>query len=204
MRRLILLVPLVACGCLGPRADPSTFFVITATVGLETSAAPLAATLGLGPLTLPGYLDRSELVTRLSENQLAVSEIERWAEPFPDNVLRAVSDNLVRLLRPDDYVTYPWYESSQVDYGIAVDVGRFEADSTGAVTLAADWRITSGNPGVTLYRGASLIQENASGATTDESVAAQSRALARLCDEIAVAVRRLHAASRQSAPGVRR
>ncbi len=204
IRRLILLVPLVASGCLGPRADPSTFFVITATAAPATSSAPLAVTLGLGPLTLPGYLDRSELVTRLSENQLAVSEIERWAESFPDNVLRAMSDNLVRLLRPDDHVTYPWYESSQVDYGVAVDVRRFEADSTGSVTLAAAWRITSGEPGVTLYRGESLIQENASGATTDESVAALSRALARLCDEIAVGVRRLHADSRPPGPGLRR
>ena len=112
-----------------------------------------------------------------------------------------VSDNLVRLLRPDDHVTYPWYESPQVDYGIAVDVGRFEADSTGSVTLAADWRITSGNPGVTLYRGESLIQENAIGATTDESVAALSRALARLCDEIALAVRRLNAGLEAVSPG---
>ena len=195
MRRLLPIVALVAAGCLGPRADPSAFFLLTATAGPGGIRAPLAVTLGLGPVTLPGYLDRSELVTRVSENQLVVSEVERWAEPLRDNVLRAVSENLVHLLQPDDYVTYPWYESAQVDYGVAVAITRFEADSTGAVTLEADWRITSGDPQETLYRGESLIQENANGAATDQSVAALSRALARLCDEIAAEVRRIQAAS---------
>ncbi len=191
MRRLLPTVALVAAGCLAPRADPSAFFLLTASAGPGGIRAPLAVTLGLGPVTLPGYLDRSELVTRVSENQLAVSEVERWAEPLRDNVLRAVSENLVHLLQPDDYLTYPWYESAQVDYGVAVAITRFEADSTGAVTLDADWRITSGDPQETLYRGESLIQESTSGATTDRSVAALSRALARLCDEIAREVRRL-------------
>ncbi len=195
MRRLVLVVALVAAGCLGPRADPSTFFLLTSTAGPSGIQAPLAARLGLGPITLPGYLDRSEIVTRLSENQLAVSGIERWAEPLRDNVSRALSENLVHRLRPDDYVPYPWYESAGVDYGVAVELTRFEADSTGSVTLSADWRITSGDPQQTLYRGESLIQESASGAATDRSVAALSRALARLCDEIAAEVRRIHSGS---------
>ena len=200
MRRLLPIVTVVVAGCLGPRADPSTFFLLTATAGPAGGRAPLGATLGLGPVTLPGYLDRSELVTRLSENQLAVSEIERWAEPLRGNVLRAVSQNLVHLLRPDDHVSYPWYESAQVDYGVAVAITRFEADSTGAATLDADWRITSGDPQETLHRGESLIQERASGPATDQSVAALSRALARLCDEMAEEVRRIQAASRPRPP----
>lgn len=198
-RRLLLVVALAAAivaeGCLGPRADQSTYFLLTSTAVPGEIPAPLSARLGLGPVTLPGYLDRSELVTRVSENQLAVSDIERWAEPLRDNVLRALSQNLVRLLRPNDYVPYPWYESAAVDYGVAVDLTRFEADSTGSVTLDADWRITSGDPQETLYRGDSLIREAANGAGTDRLVAALSRALTRLCDEIAAEVRRIHTAS---------
>lgn len=193
MRRGLLLLLLGTAACLGPRADPSTFFVITATADPAASSAPLPVTLGFGPLSVPGYLDRSGLVTRLNDNQLAVSEVERWAEPLPENVLRAISENLVRRLRPTDYVTYPWYESAGVDYGIAVDLRTFEADSTGSVTLEAAWRLTSGNPQETLLRGDSRIEESAAGPATDQSVAALSRALARLCDEVAAALRSLHA-----------
>ncbi len=190
-RRALLALTLVAAGCLSPRADVSTFFLLTSAEAPAAVGTPLGGTLGLGPVTLPGYLDRSELVTRLSDNQVAVSPTARWAEPLRDNVLRALSQNLVRTLGTDDYVFYPWYESAQVDYGVSVDFARFEADSTGSVTLEADWRITSGDPRETLYRGDSMIQETTSGATIDGSVAALSRALARLCDEIAREVRRL-------------
>lgn len=187
---LALVLVVTSVGCLGPRADPSTYFVLTPVTGAE-SGAPLAITLGVGPVTLPGYLDRSELVTRLSENQLAVSEVERWAEPLPASVSRAFTDNLVRLMRPDDYVVYPWYESAGVDYAVAVDLSRFEADSTGLVTLEASWWVRSGDGNETLRQDASLIQEGAGGLGTDRAVAALSTALARLAEEIAAAVRSL-------------
>jgi len=79
-----------------------------------------------------------------------------------------------------------------VDYGVSVVFTRFEADATGAVTLDANWRVTSGDSQETLYRGESLIEETPSGAVSaDRSVAALSSALARLSDEIAREVRRL-------------
>ena len=95
------------------------------------------------------------------------------------------------MLLPDEHVSYPWYQSASVDYAVSVDFTRFEADSTGSVTLHADWRITSEDPQETLHRGESQIQESTDGVSTDRSVAALSRALARLCDEIAREVRRL-------------
>jgi uncharacterized lipoprotein YmbA len=193
MRRSLLCTLLLVAGCLGPRADLSTFYVITANADPDANGAPLAVSLGLGPVVLPGYLDRSELVTRLNENQVALSEMERWAEPLLDNVSRVLTENLVRVLQPDGHVAYPWYESADVDYGVAVRFTRFEADSAGSVTLDASWRITSGNAQETLYRGDSLIQEDATAVAAERRVAALSRALAQLSDEIAVAVRRVHA-----------
>ena len=106
MRCALLALTLVAAGCLSPRADVSTFFLLTSAEAPGAVGPPLGGTLGLGPVTLPGYLDRSELVTRLSDNQVAVSPTARWAEPLRDNVLRALSQNLVRVLGPDDYVFY--------------------------------------------------------------------------------------------------
>ncbi len=196
MRRSLLCTLLIVAGCLGPRADLSTFYVITANATTSANSEPLAVTLGVGPLALPGYLDRSELVTRLNENQVALSEMERWAEPLLDNVARAVTANLVRVLQPDGHVAYPWYESAGVDYGVAVRFTRFEADSTGSVALDASWRITSGDAQETLYRGSSLIQEDATAVAAEQRVAALSRALAQLSDEIAAAVRRVHAGAR--------
>ena len=111
IRRWVLVLAVGAAACLGPRPDPSTFYVLSAAATPAETVRPLNAKVGLGPVSLPDYLDRSELVTRLSDNQLAVSATERWAEPFEASLLRALGSNLDRLLRPEGRVDYPWYRS---------------------------------------------------------------------------------------------
>jgi uncharacterized lipoprotein YmbA len=175
MRRAFALAALSAlAGCLGPRPDPSTFFLLTPTA--QSDGTALEVPIGLGPVTLSGYLDRSEVATRLTENQIDYASTERWAEPLPESVDRVLRANLSRLLTARAIVDYPWFED-QVTYGIGVDVARFDADSARTVvTLDASWSITG----------------PVSGSGADSTVAAMSRALARLAEQLASAVRGVH------------
>jgi uncharacterized lipoprotein YmbA len=70
MRRLLMAGSLVLAACLGPRADMSAFYVLSVPPE-PTAQDSLPVVLGLGPVTLPGYLDRSQIVIRMSENQVA-------------------------------------------------------------------------------------------------------------------------------------
>ena len=187
MKRPMLVTLFFLTGCLGPRADQSTFYLLNSPLTLA-EGPPLAVVLGLGPITVPGYLDRPQIVVRLSENEIALAESERWAEPLADNLARALGENLSKLLPTSSYVAYPWYESAAPDYGIALAVLRFEADATGAVVLDATWQLTAGH-GV-IDEGATLVEESAGGPDRTATVAAQSRALAELSRQIASAVRR--------------
>lgn len=187
MRQTLLVALVFVAGCLGPRADRSSFFLLSPTPTLAPGT-PVPVVLGLGPITLPSYLDRPQIVVRVSENEIALAESDRWAEPLRDNVSRTLKEDLSRLLPTSSYVEYPWYESAAPDYGIAVEVRRFEADSAGAVVLDATWQITAGG-GVVDGR-ATLIEESAGGPDRSATVAAQSRALAELSREIAAGVRR--------------
>lgn len=181
---------LAAASCLGPRADPSTFFVLSARAEPPASAEPLPAVLGLGPLTLPGYLDRAQLATRIGEHRLAYAETERWAEPLADNVARVLEANLLRLLLPTAVVRHPWYASEGVDFAVAMDFTRLEAEAgSPVVTVEATWRITEVGTGDTVRRSSSLVREERAGEGTEASVAALSRALARVSEDIARAVR---------------
>ena len=67
-----------ACGSLGPKADPSRFFILTPAPQLQHSSprcSPTSTTLavGIGPIHLPSYLDRQELVSRVTANRLDVA-----------------------------------------------------------------------------------------------------------------------------------
>lgn len=191
MRRTLLVSTILVAGCLGPHSDPSAFFLLSPTA-VSTDAAEVPVVLGLGPIDVPGYLDRPQIVVRVSENVIDVAESDRWGEPLVENVMHTLRADLSRLLPGSSYVEYPWYESAAPDYGIAVAIRRFEADLSGAVVLEAKWELTSG--GEVMAGRDSRIEEAAVGPDRAAAVAAQSRALATLAAEIAAAVRSAHAA----------
>ena len=87
-----LLLGLEAC-----TSTPSRFYVLSSLSASETIAATAATqgpVIGVGPITLPKYLDRPQIVTRAGSNQLALAEFDRWAEPLQDNVARVLAENL--------------------------------------------------------------------------------------------------------------
>jgi len=186
--RAPVLVSLVAlAACLGPRSDPSAFFLLSSPVPAG-DGAPVPVSIGLGPLTIPGYLDRPQIITRLSDDEIALAEADRWAEPFAANLLSTLEENLGKLLPGSSYVAYPWYPVDAPDYAVRLDVRRFEADASGTVLLDATWRLDRADARVD--GGATRITEQAEGPGRAAAVAAHSRALAELSREIEGAVRR--------------
>lgn len=187
MKRYVLAASFFLAACLGPRADPSAYYVL-APVPPPAAEPPLAVSIGIGPVTIPGYLDRLQIVTRLGDNELAVSEVDRWGEPLGGSVARTLEANLRALLAGSRYVEYPWYPSEAPDFAVAVDVRRFEVDSSGTVVLDATWRLM--RDGTQIEGGGPRIEEPSAAPGQAAAVAAQSRALGRLSAEIASAVRR--------------
>jgi len=186
--RPLAVVALLALGaCLGPRTDPSAFFLLSSPVP-AAEGAPVPVSIGLGPVTLPGYLDRPQIVTRLSDDEISLAEADRWAEPLAANLLRTLEENLAKLLPGSSYVGYPWYAADAPDYAVTLDVRRFEADASGAVVLDAIWRLDRGDARVD--GGAARIEDQADGPGRAAAVAAHSRALAELSREIVAGVRR--------------
>jgi uncharacterized protein len=187
MRRTLWIGLLLTAACLGPRADVSSFFQLSP-VAEPSGAAALPVLLGIGPVSVPGYLDRPQIVTRMSANELALAESDRWAEPLVDDIARTLRFNLAAHLPSSTYVQYPWYESESPEFAIAVEVLRFEADSAGVVLLRATWTVSSTD--VVLERRTTEISEASNGVDRGAAVSAQSRALEVMSSEIAEAVRR--------------
>ena len=70
----------------GPQADTSTFYVLTSIdemkgESLGTPTSKLAV--GIGPIGFPAYLARTGLVTRISDNQVDISERHKSFPVFP-------------------------------------------------------------------------------------------------------------------------
>ena len=188
MARVITIAALVASvGCLSPREDTSAFFLLSPTPSGISAITPIDVAVGLGPIELPAYLDRSQIVVRLSDNQVVLSDADRWAEPLAANLQRTLEENLAALLPGASFIDYPWYPAEAPDHAVAITFRRFEANATGAVVLDATWQVTSS--GTSASEQTTRVEEPPTGPDRGAAVAAQSRALARLTEEIAAAVR---------------
>ena len=184
---------LAGCGMFSPRSDPSRFFTVTAIAqpGTAVSRGPdssAGVSLGIGPVKLPGYLDRQEMVVRASQNRIDLSEYDFWAEPLDNNFTRVVAQNLAVLLRTDRLVLFPWELNRRPDYQLTIEVLRFEANTRGEVQLSARWEILDTTKRIPLQAGESNVTRQPSAQSTDASVAALSEALGDMSREIAKAV----------------
>ncbi len=184
---------MLAAGCLfSPQPDNSKFYVLApqasngASPNSPTSSAPHQLVIGLGPIKLPEYLDRPEVVTRVAPDRLELSPTDRWAESLSSDFRQVMAQDLSAQLGTQMITFYPWYRTTHVDYQVQIDVFRFERDSAGTATLVAHWQLFDGS-GAILYATDATITESLK---PDESgAAAMSRAVGNLAEQIASSIR---------------
>jgi hypothetical protein len=178
-----------AAGCLSlkPQPDPARFYVLSAAVPEPATRRP-GLVVGVGPVTLPDYLDRSQLVTRYGDHRLALAEASRWAEPLEPMVARVLRDDLVATLGAERGIDHPWARNLAPALVVEVDFEQFERDSVGTALLDARWRVRHG---ADVRVGRARLSEPSASMTSEDAVAAMSRVLGRLAGEIAAAARDL-------------
>jgi len=147
-----------------------------------------SAVIGIGPVKLADYLDQSMLVTRTSDNQAVKAEFDRWVGSLKDDFVNVLADNLGYLLATERIYLYPWRLSVPIEYQVVLDVVRCDGRLGDAAWLEVRWSIFQGPEKKLLKSNRSSIREPVGGADYAALVAAQSRALAKLSQEIAAAI----------------
>ena len=183
-------------GCIGGKSSPAKFYVLSALPSPETTkkvaAAEQGVAIGVGPVSLPPYLDRPEIVTRSGGNKLHLAEFDRWAEPLRQNFTRVLAQNLSNLIPTDRAALYPWERSVPINYQVAVEVVHFEGSADGNSSLMARWSILGADGKQELLAGQSSFSESIGPPQDYEAtVSAMSRTLADFSREIAAAIKRL-------------
>jgi len=159
----------------------------------EIPAAVMDDTLaiGVGPVEFPKFLDRPQIVTRKSQNQIEVSEFHRWAGSFPGDFSRVLAKNISILLPSDRVAVYPWGEQFSPTYRVKLDVEQFDGQLGERVVLDVTWMVTDQEGTNKLVVRKSLIEEPVSDKTYEALVVAESNALVTLSRTIVEEIRRL-------------
>lgn len=189
-------------GCtsmLAPRPDPARFYLLTPTAdstGAPSQISSADLTIGLGPIKLPSYLDRAEVVTRAAPNRIELSKTDRWGESLQNAFISVLSRDLAAQLGNRRIMTFPWYSTAHIDLQVQVEVYRFETDSRGDAQLSANWTILSGLDKKILYSAESNLTQSSKPGDATDGAAALSRTVGDLSREIANMVNQVRSEQR--------
>jgi uncharacterized protein len=192
----IIVLTLLLCGCMRD-SKPVQFYMLNADSGIAgTTRVPVSANaplIGLGPIRIPEYLNRPQMIVAITDNQYQLSEDHRWAERLDQNISLALIKALPRQLGTDRIVRYPWPQRQAIDYQIGIDILEFNVDASGQSRLIAQWYVKRKDKSTIDKR--SVYQFPAS--TTDHAVMvkAQSQCLTKLGQEISLTLRQLMAST---------
>jgi len=193
-RLFILAASMSLAGC--AVSDPTQYYTLgQATVKNAESRSNASCSvggvrIGVGPVSIPDYLDRSQIVTGVGTDRVEFLMSHRWAEPLENAITRILTEEISARVPTERIVTYPWRDmvARAMRCQVVVAVVRFDGRPGGDVTLDTRWRILGRDGDELAFERLTVIQA-AMGPSLEDLVAGMGRALSTLGREIAVEVR---------------
>lgn len=187
----IFIVAFVVSGC--GTSPAAKFYTLTPLAQQKQEKAVIgtgsASPIAIGPVEIPEYLDRSEIVTRADQNQLILSEFNLWGGSLKTDVNRVLIENVSHFLAADGIPIVTWKLGITDVQRVPVQIVRFDGTPNDSILLKARWAvIEKDGKNFELVRESS-ITVSVKGGNYNSVVAAMSEALGELSKEIASGIK---------------
>jgi uncharacterized lipoprotein YmbA len=183
---VVVLLATLGAGCSLRETPPRTYILSAA--GVPTTTGPHEGpVVGVGPVVLPAYLDRSSIVVHEADGEVRLSSSHQWAEPLKDGVTRVVAENLAVMIPTDAALVYPWRSPRVVTYRVTLEIFRFDGTLGGPVVLNVRWRLLDKDGNELALRTVTL-DERPVDSTYAALVASHGHLLAAVSRDIATAI----------------
>jgi uncharacterized lipoprotein YmbA len=192
---VICLLPVLGCVNIGKgTTDPTQFYLLNAP-GLEDrqeqAGQEYGLVIGVGPVSIPGYLKRHHIVTRNTENEIQLANFHRWGEHLEDGIPRVLAENISSQMPGDWVVVYPWRKDVRPDIRVSIEVFRFDAAFGGNATLNVQWIFLGPDRKDVLMKKQGDYTQPVTGESYGDIVAAESRLLEDLSRDIVSAIEQM-------------
>jgi uncharacterized lipoprotein YmbA len=141
--------------------------------------------IGIGPVSIPDYVDRAEIVFQSAPNRFEIPPDHRWMGDVGETVTSVLATNIGHRAGTASVYSYPWSASTRPGYTIPVRIQQFHALSEGDAILEVSWEILDGETREVIHRGSKTFTEALQEEGYVGVVAAESRLLGQLADAIA-------------------
>jgi uncharacterized protein len=177
---------------IGCTSTPSKYYVLSSIPG-ESTVQDTASCLsvGVGPIKLPEYVNRLEIVAHATQNELSVSDSHLWGEPLSDGVPRVLGEDISRLICTKEVTLFPWKPSRMPDYRVDAEVVSMQGNLGSEVGVEVWWGISYGPDKTARVSRISRYRVPVTGRSYEALVQAYSQALAALSRDVADALKEL-------------
>jgi uncharacterized lipoprotein YmbA len=172
---------LALAGCSSP---DNKYFTLSTEKPAALPSQAAAHTVAVDEVTIPAYLDRPQIVIRQDMNRADVREYERWMEPLDSMLRRVLTADLAARLGAGRVLDKPAKDTAL----IAVTIDEFGQDGD-RVVLRGQWTVKTAGKDAAGASHSFSREEPVGKAETPDMVAAMSRLVGELADEVAELVR---------------
>jgi len=136
---------LVLSGCVSVSNSPTPrFYMLQAADGNQVSKKTNIASdvvIGVGPVKIPEYQDRPQIVTQDKEKMLKFAQFDRWGEPLDFGMTRLIEENLAVRLPEAKFTLYPWNSSVPVKYQVVIEIIQLDSNLDKDLFVVAQWLV---------------------------------------------------------------
>lgn len=200
--RNIIYIPIIAvmfiAGCAG--SAPSRFYTLNPLDIVDTTGKSISqgdtVIVAVGPVHIPDYLDRPQIVTRTGLNELILAEFDRWPGSLKEDIIRVMLDNLSTLLYEKRISPVPWKRAVSSECRIALDISAFDIYLNDHVVMKANWVIFDKDGKKVVAMKDAIYNEPVKGSDYNAAVAAMSKCLISLSHSMAETIKSVIAQGR--------
>jgi uncharacterized protein len=179
--------------CAGGSSAPTQFYMIDPVTPTSEGKTRLmgrpAVLISLGPVEIPEYLNRPQIVTHLNGTAYHLDEFHQWLEPLGETLTRVIAENLSEMLDDQRIDVLSMARSIETDYSVNIQILRFDGAPGKEMVLIARWSLFGETEKVLSMTERVVIKEKMIDDSLDRLVKTQNRMIEALSRKIADAIR---------------
>ena len=187
---LWLAISIVCCSC--ANTPPSSYYILTSSQNSSPLPPSKNLKIGVGPIKLPGRLDRPQIVTRLSVNSIKIHEFHRWGDSLQRQFEEKLADHLSHLLQTAHVILYPWEHALRPKYQVLVKIKQFEGSLATGTTIDLVWQLIDVERDLLKFTGHFVRSIQSTENTMESYIESQSQAIEVFSQKIAQDIYKIH------------
>lgn len=183
MRYFILMIFLCGLVSACQHSPRKNYYVLsTPAAAPNTSAEAISTLIGIGPIEVAEYLNRSHIVYQDQGGSLIMASNDYWAEPLHKGIPRVLALHLTQRDPSRSAVNFPWRMDSTPPYSLRLSVHSFHRIN-GQAHINATWELVDNTAKTNLLRR-HFIRSTSVNSGAQSLAAAFSQLLAELAGEM--------------------